>query len=194
MERNETEVEAKENGMNPDRRYCYVCEGQHDESKLKALGCLFVVKTGGKYIRKEILYFLKEVRKYREIVLLADPDGPGREIEKKVTSAIGPCLIVHAKKSEAIHRGKVGIEEMKNDDLKELIRPFIRHDLFTDETLSLDDEDFFDLGLEGKDSKVKRMKLVEKYHLPTTSSKAVEDALLMLGKTKSDIEGDLADE
>jgi ribonuclease M5 len=194
MELTETEIEAKENGVSPDRRYCYVCEGQHDESKLKSLGCLFVVKTGGKFIRHDILDFLKEVKKYREIVIITDPDGPGRQIENKIVSTIGSCLTIHAKKGEAIHNRKVGIEEMKLEDLKELIRPFIRHDIFADEHLSIDDEDFYDLGLEGAGSKEKRMKLVEKYHIPTTSSKAVEDALLMLGKTRTDVEGDLADE
>ena len=33
-----------------ENRYLYVCEGKTDSEKLKKLGCLFVVETGGKYI------------------------------------------------------------------------------------------------------------------------------------------------
>ena len=43
------------------KRYAYVVEGMMDEDKLKKLGCLFVIKTGGKYIRPEVLRFIKNV-------------------------------------------------------------------------------------------------------------------------------------
>lgn len=195
MEWNETQLETKENGQNPDRRYCYVCEGKTDESKLKQLGCLFVVITGGKYIRKEILQFLKEVKKVREIVIITDPDGPGKQIEEKITEEVGPCLVAHAEKKKALYKGKVGIAEMDLENLKALLRPFIRHDLFVDENLSLEDEDFYELGLSGgTNAKAKREILMEKYHIPYSSSKNVEDALLMLGKSRLDIEEDLSDD
>ena len=186
MEYNET--------MSVNRRYCYVVEGATDESKLKALGCCFVVKTGGKYIRPDIIAFLKEVHKVREIVILTDPDRPGREIEKRILAVVGPCLCVHAEKKEAIYHDKVGIAQMSMESLKELIRPYIHHDLFCDELFSLEEGDFLDLKLEGPGSKERRMKLVEKYHIPYTSGKNVENAMMMLGKGKRDIEEDLEDE
>jgi len=176
------------------KRYCYVIEGATDEDKLKKLGCLFVVKTGGKYIRPDILKFLSAVHQVRELVLLTDPDGPGRGIEERVKNAVGECLVVHADKKKAIYHDKVGIAEMKKEDLKELLKPFITHDLYCDENLSLGEEDFFDLGLVGSGSKEKRMKIIEKYHIPYTSAKNVEDACLMLSLTKADIEEIIQDE
>lgn len=177
-----------------DKRYLYVCEGVTDEDKLKKLGCLFVVKTGGKFIRRDILLFLKEVHQVREIVLVLDPDGQGRNITEQVTKAVGPCLIIQANKALAIKNGKVGIAEMKIEDLKDLLWPYIKHDIYVDENPSFDEEDYYELGLTGSGLKAKRMKLVTKYHIPYTSNKIVEDALLMLSKSIKDIKEDLSNE
>ncbi len=170
-----------------ERRYLYVCEGITDEDKLKKLGCLFVIVTGGKYIRSEIIAFLKEVHSYRQIVLVLDPDGPGNQIEKRLTEELGNCLSVKAKKKDAIKHGKVGIAEMEMTDLKGLMRPYILHDITSDEMLSFDEYLFYDLKLVGKGSKERRDKLVRKYHIPFTSKKNVEDCLLMLGITENEI-------
>ena len=176
------------------KRYAYVVEGMMDEDKLKKLGCLFVIKTGGKYIRPEVLRFIKNVSEVRPLVLVTDPDGPGREINAHIESVCGECLKVEAEKKDCIKHGKVGIAEMKLEDLKVLLTPFIHHDLFVDENLSLEDDDLYDLKLTGPDGKKRRMKLVLKYSIPYTSFKNVEEALLMLSKSKEDVMEDLQDE
>ena len=79
-----------------------------------------------------------------------------------------------------IKKDKVGIAQMAMVDLKEKLRPFVLHDILTDENLSLDEEDFYKLGLVGPGSKEKREKLIAHYHIPFTSAKKVEDCLLML--------------
>lgn len=177
------------------RRYLYVCEGITDEDKLKKLGCLFVMTTGGKFIRKDILDFLEEVHHVRQLVVLTDPDTPGRDIRKRIEDRVGPCLDVKVKQSKAKDKnGKIGIAQMSMEDLKNTIRPYIRHDLYCDENLSLEEDDFFDLGLVGAGSKQKREILIQKYHLPFSSAKKVEECLLMLAKSKEDIENDLLEE
>lgn len=168
-------------------RYAYIVEGATDEDKLKKLGCLFVIKTGGRYIRPEIMEFIEEVSKVRPLVLVTDPDGSGRDIANHIERKTGPCIRAEIDKKDAIKKGKVGVAEMSMDSLKEVLRPYIHHDLFVDENLSLADDDFYDLGLVGLGSKAKRMKLVEKYHIPYTSAKNVEEALLMLCVNKEEI-------
>ena len=180
MELTETEIETRENGRDSNKRYAYVVEGMMDEDRLKKLGCLFVIKTGGKFIRRDVMEFIKEVSKVRELVLLLDPDGPGRNIENQIVKQVGPCLTIHIDKSKAIKKNKVGVAETD-----------IRHDLYVDENLSLEEEDMLDLGLIGPNGKKKRMILVNKYHIPYTSGKNVEEALLMLSKGKNDILEDL---
>lgn len=169
------------------RRYLYVCEGQTDEDKLKKLGCFFVMTTGGKYIRPEISSFLKEVHKVREIVIITDPDGPGKAIRERVEKYVGPCLNLNAEKKLARDekKGKVGIAQMDMEDLKTLLWPCISHDIKCDEVFPFDEEDYYSFGL--FNDKKKRMKLVEKYHIPFTSNKKVEDCLLMLNISKDEI-------
>ncbi len=169
------------------RRYLYVCEGKTDEDKLKKLGCFFVLATGGKFIRPDISAFLKEVHKVRQIVIITDPDGPGYNIRHRIENYVGPCLNLYAKKQQAKDEkaGKVGIAQMGMEDLKELIRPCIGHDIRVDEVFPFDEDDYYDFGL--INNKAKRMKLVEKYHLPFTSNKNVEECLLMLNISKEEI-------
>ena len=185
-------METQENSIGSDtyseKRYLYVCEGQTDEDKLKKLGCLFVIATGGKFIRPEITAFLKKVHQVREIVLITDPDGPGKDIRERVERYVGPCLNLNAKKKECKDekKGKVGIAEMDMEDLKELLWPCIGHDIRVDEVFPFDEDDYYDFGL--YNDKKKRMKLVNRYSIPFTSNKRVEDCLLMLNVSKEEIQ------
>ncbi len=83
---------------------------------------------------------------------------------------------------------------MKIEDLKDLLWPYIKHDIYVDENPSFDEEDYYELNLSGPGSKAERMKLITKYHIPYTSNKIVEDALLMLSKSITDIKEDLSNE
>lgn len=170
------------------KKYLYVVEGNTDEDKLKKLGVTYVVKTGGKYIRSEIHQFLKEVHSIREIVLLTDPDGPGKWINTLIKKEIGECIELHADKKKAISKNKVGIAEMKIEDIKQLILPYLEHDNQINETLLISKEDFINLGLMGPNGKKKRMALIEKYHMPFTSAKNVLTAIWMLNLTKEEVE------
>ena len=176
-----------------DRRYCYICEGVTDEERLKKLGCLFVIKTGGKYIRPEIIKFIENVSKVRKLVIITDPDRPGKYIEERILKVAKESLVVSIPKSKAIKGNKLGVAQMSLEDLKPILKPYILHDISVDENLSLEDEDFIDLGLSGVNSKAKRQILINKYSIPYSSSKAVLDAILMLGLTKTEIERDLID-
>lgn len=172
----------------PGRRYLYVCEGITDEDRLKKLGCLFVLPTGGKFIRHEIIDFLKLAYAVRDLVLVLDPDGPGRQIRNRLLKEVGPSLVLEVEQKKAIKKDKVGIAQVAMGDLKEKLRPFVLHDILTDENLSLDDEDFYRLGLVGPGSKEKREKLIGHYHIPFSSAKKVEDCLLMLSVSEKEIQ------
>ena len=172
-----------------DNRYLYVCEGKTDSDKLKKLGCLFVVEVGGKFIPYEIINFLKEVHKVREIVLVLDPDSPGKEIKARLRSELGNCLICYVKQKDAKNKNnKIGIAQAKMEVLKNALAPFIKHDLFIDENLSLDDDAYDELGLSGPDSNSKREKLINHFNIPFTTNKKIEDALLMLSIPREQIE------
>ena len=171
-----------------DRHYLYVVEGITDEDKLKKLGCLYVLPTGGKYIRKDIMEFLKEADKVRPLALVLDPDGPGRQIEELLKKELKNISVVHADKRECIKKNKVGIAQMHMDDLKDIMKPYITHDLMSDDIPSFDDEDIIDLNITGADSKANKEKLIDKYHIPFKSSKKIIESLLILNVSKREIE------
>lgn len=170
------------------RKYLYVVEGNTDEDKLKKIGAEFVVKTGGKFIRKDILQFLKEIHKTREIVLVTDPDGPGRLINDLVEKEIGLCIKIKADKKKAIKHDKVGIAEMKIEDIKLLLATYLKHDQEIVEKDYFSKDDFIDCQLFGPNGKKRRIALIEKYHMPFSSAKNVLDAIRMLGLTKKEVE------
>lgn len=172
------------------KKYLYIVEGNSDEDRLKKLHVTYIIKTGGKFIRPDILLFLKEVVKKRDIILLTDPDGPGKEIANHVQSRVGTCILLKAEKKKAIYHGKVGIAEMKLTDIEELIHPYLKKDKEISENI-LTNIDMVDLGLVG--DKQKRMKLIEKYHIPYTSSKNVLDCLNMLAISRDELEKELTE-
>ncbi len=168
------------------RKYVYVVEGNTDEDKLRKLNVTYIVKTGGKFIRPEILLFLKEVYQKRKIVLLTDPDGPGRKIAEYIQSNIGECIVLNAEKKKAIYHDKVGIAQMKLEDIHSLLLPYLEHDDACDEEI-FSMEDYIDLGMTGPNGKKKRMNLINKFHMPFTSAKNVYNAINMLSLSKEEI-------
>lgn len=175
-----------------DKKYIYIVEGNTDEDRLKKLGVKYIVKTGGKFIRPEIFSFLNELHKIREIILVTDPDGPGRQIAENIEKRIGKCIVVHADKKKAIYHEKVGIAEMKLDDIASLLKDYLSHDEKIEENF-ISQDDFIDLNLTGPDGKRRRMALIQKYHMPFTSAKNVLEALNMLCLTKEDVKKELAE-
>lgn len=174
----------------PDKRFCYVVEGKDDENKLKKLNCEFVIKTNGVYIRNEIINYLKLVKKSRDIILVLDPDGPGRKIKEILDFKIGPSCLLEVDKKDAISfkKNKVGIAEVETNKLKDLLRPFILHDISIDENFSLEKDDLIDLNLTGYNSTSNKKKVIDKYSLPYNSLKNIYEYLLILSVTKKDLQ------
>ena len=61
-----------------------VVEGTTDFTKIKQVGYKYCVKTCGFCVSRETINFLKSCSINRNIILLLDPDGPGRNIAKKI--------------------------------------------------------------------------------------------------------------
>lgn len=176
-----------------DKKYVYVVEGITDEDKLKKLGAKYVVITGGKFIRPEITSFLENVSKKRKLIILTDPDTPGKNIAQYLKSKIDNCTILRAKQSLA-HKGKkIGIAQMSLDNIKIILEEYLNHDSIINEN-EITPSDFVSLGLIGEGGKKERYKLINKYSIPFTSGKKVIDAVNMLSLTLEDIKKDIENE
>lgn len=174
-------------------RYAYICEGITDEDKLKKIGCFFVIPTGGTFIRKELYDFIIAVSKVRRLILVLDPDGPGNKIEENLKKHIDDYIRINFNKKECIKHNKVGVAQASITTIKEELRPCIEHDIYCDELFSFDEEDYLDFDLVGEGKRVRRNKIIDYFSLPYTSSKKVEECLLMLRIKKEEIERILND-
>ena len=172
-----------------DSLFLYVVEGNDDENKLRQLGVKHIVKTNGKFIRKEVISFLKLAQEKRDLILLLDPDGPGREITKKLTSCLENYIVVKAVKSETISKNKkkVGIGNMRIDNLKNLLDVFLIKDNEINEKPSLSKEDFISLNLSLFENRKFKEMIREKYSILYSSSKMIYQSLLILKITKEEI-------
>lgn len=172
-----------------DSLFLYVVEGNDDENKLRQLGVKHIVKTNGKFIRKEVISFLKLAQEKRDLILLLDPDGPGREITKKLTSCLENYIVVKAVKRETISKNKkkVGIGNMRIDNLKNLLDVFLIKDNEIDEKPSLSKEDFISLNLSLFENRKFKEIIREKYSILYSSSKMIYQSLLILKITKEEI-------
>lgn len=167
--------------MNP----VIVVEGTTDFTKIKQVGYKYCVKTCGFCVSRETISFLKTVANNRKIVLLFDPDGPGRNIAKKVKEQIPEAVILDPfKASESKRHGKVGIAYISIDKLKEALKDF-PFDNNEEKTLSL--LDLQELGLAG--NKARRIRIANYYNISSSSLNSLLDSLNMLCISKEELKG-----
>jgi len=110
-----------------------VVEGIHDHQKLNSIyPDIETIVTGGSSISSETLLFLKEASLTRGIILLLDPDFPGKQITNKILSFCegGNIKIASLEKSKAISKNgkKVGIEHARKEDIIESLEHVVTLD------------------------------------------------------------------
>ena len=102
-------------------KYLYVVEGKTDVAKLKNLGAEYVLKTDGFNVSSSgVLEFLKYCFCSRSIILLLDPDGPGKQIKKIIIDTLNKVdsdnkiVEINIDKKKAIAHHKVGVTQMNS--------------------------------------------------------------------------------
>lgn len=130
----------------------YVVEGKTDYNKLISCKCKYIYCLNGLEGLNEVkLNFLKEVNKVRTIVLVLDPDGPGKNIIQILTKCLTSFLVVKVNKDKAKKHGKIGIAETDMSYLLSKLKPYIDFDLKNEEIPSLTMLDLKQLNLSQKE-------------------------------------------
>lgn len=170
----------------------YIVEGENDISKLKSVGLKYVVKTNGYCVSRETISLIKLVIKRRLVIVFADPDGPGRAIAQKIKEEVPEVIVIEGiKAKDAKKRNRVGVAYMNKETVLEALKDYLTTE---EEVETVSEEDMYSLGLVGPDSKMKKMKLVDHFHLPSTTLKAMKDMLNCLRITPQEIKEILSDE
>ena len=150
-----------------------VVEGKSDEAFIKSFLDIDVVTTNGSEVSRETIDFIKALSKDKKIIVLTDPDSPGKRIRDVLDKEIPGLLHAYLPKERCIKKGKVGVAESDKETVLGAINNLIpanSQDSKSDVTTS----SLVDLGLVGRDDSSKRRKIIEeKFHLGHTNGKTI---------------------
>ncbi|MCH3909433.1 MAG: ribonuclease M5 [Bacilli bacterium] len=164
-----------------------VVEGKTDKDLIESFLDADIIMTNGSEVSRGTLYYIKEVSKTRTIVVLTDPDAPGKRIRDLVTQTVPEALNAYLPKEKCIKHHKVGVAESSKDVILEALDNLVPTLPRNDSELTYND--LFELGLLGQnDSSKKRLVLENKAHLGHTNGKSLLKRCKALGLTKKDLE------
>ncbi len=167
-------------------RELIVVEGKNDTLRLQTFFDVETIETHGLGLNKETVDLIRRANEKRGVILFLDPDTPGEKIRRTLNEQIPGLKNAFVMKEDARTSKKVGIEHASKEVLEEALEHLVTYDEFKE---SLNQEDFYELGLSGmKDSKEKREKVSKAFHLGRCNGKTLFKRLNMLGIGREQIE------
>ena len=148
-----------------------VVEGATDKALLTSFLDSEVVITNGSDVPRGTIEYLKGVSATRDVVVLTDPDSPGKRIRDILDEAIPGLYHAYIPKAKCIKGHKVGIAESSKEDILEALSHIVPSKQAKLGTLTY--ADLYELGLVGKpDSNALRKKVSEALHLGECNGKS----------------------
>ena len=163
-----------------------VVEGITDVAFIRSFLDADIITTNGSDVPRETIEYIKEVKKHRDVVVLTDPDSPGKRIRDVLDKEIPGLQHAFINKQDAIKKHKVGVAESNKEAILEALR-------FAFETTAapkgnLTASDLHELGLSGNaDASKNREKVAKVFHLGFGNAKTILKRLNVLGITKEQI-------
>lgn len=163
-----------------------VVEGKSDVAFLSNFIEAEFVTTNGSDVPDNVIEYIKEVSKSKEVIVLTDPDYPGESIRTKLDANIPNLKHAFVSKDKSIKNGKVGVaESTKEEVLKALENSFTNSSI---KKGNLTTSDLVSLGLSGSsNSKELRELVCNKLHLGHTNSKSFLNRLNTLNISKDEL-------
>ncbi len=178
--------------MKPNYPFLLIVEGATDKAFLLSFLEAEIITTNGSEVSRGTIEYAKEAIRSRDVVVLTDPDAPGKRIRDVLDQNIPGLLHAFIPKEVSIKNHKVGVAESTKEAVLEALdnlRPSK-----TSKKGHLLMADFLALGLMGgKDSAKKRALLSERYHLGFGNAKTLLQRANALGLSKQQIEEALHD-
>ncbi|MDO5330006.1 MAG: ribonuclease M5 [Bacillota bacterium] len=164
-----------------------VVEGITDKAFLSTFIDAEFVTTNGSDVPRETLDYLKESSKTKDIIVLTDPDFPGKRIRDVIDENVPGCVHAYIRKEAAIKHHKVGVAESNEDEVLTALSHAIPNKKSPKGDLT--PADLYDLGLlGGSESSNLRKKVGEKLHLGHTNGKSLLQRLNSLGISREKLE------
>lgn len=111
-------------------REVIVVEGKDDIARVKSAVHCEVIATGGYAFGEKFLKELRKIEKRRGVIILTDPDYMGKQIRRRLTEALDEPKQAYLPQSRAIYKDDIGIENAREEDIREAIakaKPMSHH-------------------------------------------------------------------
>lgn len=102
-----------------------VVEGISDKALLSRFFKTEIVTTNGTYVSRGTISYLKALEKTHDIVIITDPDRPGKTISDRLVSTLKAPTVIKIDKQKSIKNGKVGVAETDANYLLNLLKPIV---------------------------------------------------------------------
>jgi len=98
-----------------------VVEGKSDISAVKKAVDAEVISTSGLGINDKILNVIKRASKNKGIIILTDPDYPGKKIRNILSTEIENCKHAFIPRDKANKNGNIGVENASPEEIREAL-------------------------------------------------------------------------
>ena len=99
-----------------------VVEGKSDVSAVKRAVDAQVIATSGLGLNEKILKVIKKASENRGIIILTDPDYPGKKIRYMLSSEIENCKHAFIPRDKASKNGDIGVENASPEVIREALK------------------------------------------------------------------------
>jgi ribonuclease M5 len=164
-----------------------VVEGKSDKDLIDSFLLADIVITNGSEVSRETIDYIKNLALKRTVVVLTDPDSPGKRIRDILDREIPGLLHAYIPKNRCIKKNKVGVAESSKEDILEALAHLVPAKKAPKGVLTMDD--MFSLGLAGGDnSSFMRERVGAKLHLGYGNAKTLLRRANSLGISKKELQ------
>lgn len=159
-----------------------VVEGKSDTALLKELFEVDTIETHGLALDKKTLELIKEANKTRGVIVLTDPDFPGKKIRDQIQTVVPNCKHAFVSKKDATGKKKLGIAEANKEAVVLALENMVNFDV---DNQSITWHEFIDLDIIG--NKQRRLLVYDLFNLGYGNVKTLFKRLNMVGISKEDV-------
>lgn len=165
-----------------------VVEGKMDLDLLSQFLDCEIITTNGSEISQKTIDYIREIKKMKKVIVLTDPDAPGKRIRDILNENIDGLDNAYLPKDKCIKNHKVGVAECDKETILEALEHLIPGDSSGLES-DITQYDLLELGyVGGPDSSTKREELEKRFHIGHTNGKTLLKRLHSLGITRKELE------
>ncbi len=99
-----------------------VVEGKSDIAAVKRAVDAQVIATSGLGLNESIMNVIKKASKNKGIIILTDPDYPGKKIRYMISAEIENCKHAFIPRIKANKNGDIGVENASAEDIREALK------------------------------------------------------------------------